>query len=265
MQQSSVNFNITNYMKSGFTLFFALLAIHATTLGQDSNLNQEQVRAIKKLINAFQSGDKAKIAEYIIYPLRREYPLKDVKNKNDFIQRFDELFDKEFITHIVKSKITDWSEVGWRGIMLDNGSMWIQDGKIGTVNMQSAKEIQILKNAIQADKNQLPQSLRNFIRPKYLILTKNYKIRIDEITEDVFRYAAWKLKDQKSEPDIIVENGVLEFDGSGGNHTITFKKDGYTYIISINVLGEADTPDATLEVLKAEKTLLTENGVIKRN
>ncbi|ANE51307.1 hypothetical protein SY85_13085 [Flavisolibacter tropicus] len=245
----------------------ALLIITAiTALGQNSELKKEQIQSIQKLVNSFKANNKTKIVDVIDYPLRREYPLKDVKDKNDFLQRFDDIFDRQFIDRVAESKISDWSEVGWRGIMLDNGTLWIDDnGKIMTVNYQSPKEKQLLAYAIQADKNQLPKSLQNFEKPLYLLFTKNYKIRIDEKSEGIYRYAAWKIKKQKSEPDIIIENGVLEFQGSGGNHTITFKNDGYTYTVSINELGTVDTPDATLEVSKQEKILLTEGGKIKRN
>lgn len=237
-----------------------------TAIGQNSEIKKGQIQSIQKLINTFKTKDRIKIADLIYYPLRREYPLKDVKDKNDFIKRFDDIFDKEFIDRVAKSKINDWSEVGWRGIMLDNGTLWIDDdGKIMTVNYQSLKEKQLLTNATQADKNQLPKSLQVFQKPLYLIFTTNYKIRIDEKSEGIYRYAAWKIKNQKSEPDIIIENGVFEFQGSGGNHTITFKNNGYTYIVSINELGTVDGPDATLEILKQEKTVVTEDGKIKRN
>lgn len=253
-------------MKSRFILFFTLIALEATAFAQTSELKYEQIQAIQNLVDVIKTKNKAKIANVIFYPLRREYPLKDVMDKNDFIQRFDELFDKEFIDHIAKSKIKDWSEVGWRGIMLDNGTIWIDDGgKIAAINYQSAKEKQLLIKAIQTDKNQLPKSLQNFEKPMYLLFTKNYKIRIDEKTEGIYRYAAWKTKDQKSEPDIIIENGVLEFQGSGGNHTITFKNNGYTYIISINEIGAIGDPGVTLQIVKRGKAILSENGEIKRN
>lgn len=253
-------------MKSTFILIAVIIATATTTFGQNSGLKKEQIQSIQKLINIFKTKNKAKIADQIYYPLRREYPLKDVQNKNDFIKRFDDIFDKDFLDKVAKSKLNDWSEVGWRGIMLDNGTLWIDDdGKIVTVNYQSPKEKQLLSNAIQADKNQLPKSLQDFEKPAYLIFTKNYKIRIDEKAEGIYRYAAWKIKNPKSEPDITIENGVMEFQGSGGNHTITFKNNGYTYVVSINVIGSADDPDATLEVLKEDKTILTEDGKIKRN
>jgi hypothetical protein len=253
-------------MKLKFIIFSLLIAMQTIALGQTSELTKDQIHTIQQLINTIKTKNKIKIADLIYYPLRREYPLKDVKDKNDLIQRFDEIFDKEIIDQITKSKIADWSEVGWRGIMLDNGTIWIDDdGKIVTINYQSAKEKKLLINAIQTDKNKLPKFLQNFEKPVYLIFTKNYKIRIDKKVEGSYRYAAWKIKNKKTEPELVMENGVLEFQGSGGNHTITFKNDDYTYIISIIEIGAIDDPDATLEVLKQEKTVVSENGKIKRN
>jgi hypothetical protein len=192
--------------------------------------------------------------------------LKDVKNKNDFIQRFDEIFDDSLITDISKSKIEDWGEVGWRGIMLDRGVLWIDDdAKIMTVNYQSSKEQLLLADAIKADKKTLPDSLQNFENPKYLIVTKNYRIRIDEKSWQKYRYASWKKNNKGKSPDIVLENGDLEFLGSGGNHTITFKNNEYTYVIWINDMRSEDDAEVTLEVLKGEKEILMDKGDIIRN
>lgn len=100
-------------MKSTLILLSILIATGTTAIGQNSELKNEQIQSIQKLINAFKTKNKTKIADLIYYPLRREYPLKDVKDKNDFIQRFDDMFDEEFIDHIAKSKMSDWSEMGW--------------------------------------------------------------------------------------------------------------------------------------------------------
>jgi hypothetical protein len=251
-------------MKSIFILIAFVIA--TTAFGQDGELTKEEIQAIQKTINTFKTKDKTKIADLIYYPLSREYPLKDVQNKNDFIKRFDDIFDKEFLDKVIKSKINNWSRLGWRGIMFDDGNIWIgDDGKIITVNYQSTKEKQLLANAIQVDKNQLPTSLQDFQKPTYLIFTKNYKIRVDEKMEGIYRYAAWKIKNPKSEPDVIIENGVRDFQGSGGNETITFKNNGYTYLVSVNKIGTGNEPDATLEVLKQDKRILIEDGRIKSN
>ena len=255
----------TTIMKSTLILLAVIVATATTTFGQNNGLTKIQIQSIQNLINSFKAKDKAKIADLISYPLRRAYPLKDVQDKNELIKRFDDILDKEFCNKVARSKTSDWSEVGWRGLMFNDGDLWIDDGKIITFNYQSLKEKQLLVKAIQADKNQLPNSLQDFEKPTYLILTRNYKIRIDEKAEGMYRYAAWKIKNPKDEPDIIIENGVLEFQGSGGNHTITFKNNGYTYVVSINIIGTANIADVTLEVLKEDKIVLTENGRIKRN
>lgn len=253
-------------MKSTFIVIAISVVTATTALGQNSELKKEQIQSIQKLINTFKEKNKIKIADLISYPLSREYPLKDIKNKNDLLQRFDDIFDRRLMNHVTKSKISNWSEVGWRGIMLDNGTLWIDDdGKIKTVNYQSSKEKQLLADAIRADKSQLPKSMQDFEKPIYLIFTQTYKIRIDRKSEGIYRYAAWKIKNQKIEPDIMIGSGVLEFQGSGGDHTITFKNNGYTYTVFINVLGAVDSSDSTLEVSKQEKKLLTENGKIRRN
>ena len=253
-------------MKSPIILLLLLFAVLTTAIAQNEDLTKQQRLSIQKLINTYKSNNKTKIAELINYPLRREYPLKDVKDKNEFIQRFDDIFDKQIITQVSKSTLNDYSQMGWRGIMFDNGKCWIDDdGKIMSVNYQSSKEKQLIDNLIKADKNKLPKSLQVFEKPLYLILTKNYKIRIDEKGPEKYRYAGWKINNKKTEPDIIIENGVLEYDGSGGNHTITFKNNGYTYLVSIIMLGTKDDPDATLEVLKDGKTIMTENSKINRN
>ena len=253
-------------MKSPIILLLLLFAVLTTAIAQNEDLTKQQRLSIQKLINTYKSNNKTKIAELINYPLRREYPLKDVKDKNEFIQRFDDIFDKQIITQVSKSTLNDYSQMGWRGIMFDNGKCWIDDdGKIMSVNYQSSKEKQLIDNLIKADKNKLPKSLQVFEKPLYLILTKNYKIRIDEKVQEKYRYAGWKINNQKTDPDLIIENGVLEYDGSGGNHTITFKNNGYTYLVSIIMLGTKDDPDATLEVLKDGKTIMTENGKINRN
>jgi hypothetical protein len=257
---------MTITMKLTFILLTLLILTGTTTFGQNNELKKEQIQSIQKLINIFKTKNKTKIADLISYPLMREYPLKDVKNKNDFIQRFDDIFDKEFVDKVGNSKMKHWSEVGWRGIMLYDGALWIDDkANIMTVNYQSAKEKELLVNAIKADKNQLPKALQDYEKPIYLFYTKNYKIRIDETKEGIYRYASWKFKNVKSDPDIIIPNGNREFQGSGGNHVITFNNDGYTYTVSINILGTVGTSNATLEVSKHNKTLLTEDGKIKRN
>lgn len=249
-------------MRSTVLLF--ILAVTAMAVqGQAIDLNDGQIQEVKKIIAVFSTKDKAKIADFIQYPLRREYPLKDVKDRSDFIKRFDEIFDKGFVNHIGNSKLTNWSEVGWRGVMLDRGSVWLGDGgKIKAVNYQSPKEKVLLANAIFLNKSQLPENLRNFEKPKYLIETKNYQIRIDQTGEGSYRYASWKVNAEEENPELVVnKGGPAGFQGSGAYGELTFKNGAYNYI----VLTDPYDMKASLIVEKDGKRILKEEGVIKRN
>ncbi|MBO6185909.1 MAG: hypothetical protein J6O88_14710 [Chryseobacterium sp.] len=54
----------------------------------------------------------------------------------------------------------------------------------------------------------------------------------------------------------------MEFQGSGGNHVITFINGNYTYKVYRNILGEKDTPDITLEVEENGNTILHQDGTL---
>ena len=106
------------------------------------------------------------------------------------------------------------------------------------------------------------KSLKAFESPKYKITTKNYLIRIDKLTEYKYRYVSWKSgQNESSKPDIIINNGEIDYQGSGGNHVITFSRGNYTYKIYRNIIGAASA-DITLQVEKNGTTILTEAGIL---
>lgn len=234
-------------------------------LGND---DQEELEASERdsillLIALFKEKNVDQISDKIAYPLKREYPIPPIQNKAAFKQRFSEVFDKTLIDKIANSKIEQWREVGWRGITLDHGVVWManSDGIITTVNYQSDFEKQYRAELIAKEKEQLHPSLKTFENPEYRILTENYRIRIDELANDKYRYASWKKNaDESSKPDLILSNGELEFQGSGGNHVMTFVSGNYVYKVYRNMIAEKDAPDITLEIEKNGKTILTEGG-----
>ena len=218
---------------------------------------------IKNTIALFKTGNVDEISSIIDFPLHREYPIPSIKNKKEFIQRFSEVFDEILIDKIVNSECEQWSEVGWHGIMLDNGVLWManSDGVITSVNYQSDFEKKLIQDLIAKDTQNLHVSLKTFESPTYKIKTKNYLIRIDELTNSKYRYASWKISEKESsEPDIILNNGELEFDGSGGNRVFTFTNKNYTYKVYRNIIGAYDTPEISLEIEKDGNIILTEEG-----
>ncbi|GAB2622406.1 hypothetical protein [Belliella aquatica] len=246
-----------------FKILILFLLIFKLSYSQSDELDGNKLTYVRNVIELFKQSNVDSISSVMNYPLRRAYPIPSVKNEIEFKLRFTEIFDKTLIDRIANSKIEQWSDVGWRGIMLDNGVIWIDSyqGQIIAVNYQSDFEKKQIQELIEKEREKLHSSLKTFESPIYKIMTQNYLIRIDKLSDYKYRYASWKIgEEESSKPDIIINNGELEFEGSGGNHVITFTNDIYTYKIYRNIIGEEDSPDTTLEVEKNGKIILTENG-----
>lgn len=230
---------------------------------ENEQLKVYQIDSINVLIALFNERDIDKISSKVNFPLHRQYPIPPIKNKEEFKSRFNEVFDDVLIGRIIKSRIEQWSEMGWRGIMLDDGVLWManSDGVITSVNYQSEYETGLRERLIAEDRKNLHASLQTFESPVYKIKTKSKLIRIDELTNYKYRYSSWKIGEKESSaPETILNNGEWEFQGSGGNHVITFVEGNLTYSIYRNILGREDTPDFTIEVVEDEKVISTEDG-----
>ncbi|MEG1590703.1 hypothetical protein [Chryseobacterium sp.] len=246
-----------------FRLLLLIVLVSQICFSQIKKIDTIKVANINYVIDLFKQKNIEDISQNVNFPLRREYPIPEIKNREQFKQRFNEVFDEILINKIANSKLSQWSEVGWRGIMLNNGTVWIDsdEGKIIAVNYQSDFEKKLRKELIDKEKENVHSSLKTFESPTYKIKTKKYLIRIDELKNNKYRYASWKIsKKESSKPDLILNNGELEFQGSGGNHVITFTNGNYTYKVYRNILGEENTPDITLEVEENEKTILHQDG-----
>ncbi|SDB99577.1 hypothetical protein [Niabella drilacis] len=253
-------------MKPGAILLLLLTIMPQALYAQTNGLTLAQQSAVLQLVHAAKTGNKQQIASRVAYPLKRIYPLGDIKNKAAMLDRFDVVFDGKLLKPLARSGAGDWTAMGWRGAMLGNGVLWMDDaGNITAVNHQSEKEKRLLENAIREDRQQLPPSLRSFDKPLYSIITNHYRIRIDESAGDQLRYASWGLQRGKKEPDLVLYNGVYEAQGSGGNHTISFTNDVYRYVVAVNRLGSSETPEVLLTVYKNEKILLNDAGKIIRH
>ena len=248
-----------------FRLLLLIVLISQICFSQSEKLDESKIANIKNIIALFKQKNIEDISQNVNFPLRREYPIPEIKNKEQFRQRFNEVFDKILINKIANSKLSQWSEMGWRVIMLDNGTVWIEsdEGKIIAINYQSDFEKKLRKDLINKEKQNVHSSLKSFESPTYKIKTKKYLIRIDELENKKYRYASWKINEKESsKPDLILNNGELEFQGSGGNHVITFINGNYTYKVYRNILGEKDTPDITLEVEENGNTILHQDGTL---
>ncbi len=251
-------------MKRQITLIALILIFK---LGFSQELKKDDYETVKTFVDYIKNNDIDKLKTIIAYPLKREYPLSDIDNEIEFEKRYNEIFDDSLKNKIISSNIgTDWSTVGWRGIMLNNGDLWLDyDGRLLSINYQSGFERDKRIELIENDKISIHESLKDFKEPILIIETKKFKIRIDKLNNTKYRYASWSIDSKMSEkPDLIIKDGNWIPEGSGGNHRYEFINGNYKYDCIINVLGADDTPPAELVVYQDDKEILNEQGQIKR-
>jgi len=247
-------------MKKPF-LAFLLIGMISLAYAQDQTLDKKYRPVVTNFVNAVKSGNIDKLSSKIKYPLNRTYPIPPIKNKQEFVKRYKEVFDDNLTKKIINAKVaTDWKDVGWRGIMLLNGELWLDtDGKLIAVNHQSRLEAKEQARLINIDKSGLHPSISNFAQPVLVFETAQYRIRIDDLGNNNYRYAAWPVKSKMSDkPKLILTNGKFKPDGSGGNHNYQFKSGDYLYTCFIIVIGEKDAPPAQLVISKAGKEILSQ-------
>jgi TM2 domain-containing membrane protein YozV len=206
---------------------------------------------VQTFVRLVGTADKEKLADIVSYPLSREFPIPAIKNKSEFVQRYKEIFDDSLAFVIVSSNLeNDWSEIGWRGIMLNDGLVWLSaEGLLTAVNYHSAVENAGLQKLIEKDKARLYESLREYKKPVCVLETKKYLIRIDEMGENDYRYAAWNKGTQMSEKPNIIMRGTLDVEGSMGSESFVFNNGNYQYTY--------DRTGGTLSVYEGDNELST--------
>ncbi len=228
-------------------------------------MKKEDQKVVSDFINCFKLQEKEKLSNKFSFPLNREYPIPEIKNKQDFLNRYNEVFDDSLIKMIINSKPSrDWSSMESEGIMLLNGQLWLdEEGNLIAVNYQSKAERKKRDELIEKEKIDLHESIQEFKKPVKILETAKYRIRIDKLGNENYRYASWPIQKKMSDkPDLVLENGKFIRDGSGGNHSYEFSNKDYTYECSIIVMGEESSPPALLTIYKGEKEILSQKAKI---
>jgi len=246
---------------------FACLLLGSLSLAPQAlaALEAEYVPQVQALIDAAKAGDRQAIVEQIAYPLKREYPLPDIQNPQQMLTRFQQVFDSKLLSQIANSTTeNNWETMGWRGIMLDHGSVWLDfDGKISSINYQSPEEAKLRDELIAQQKLMLHESVHEFASPVLAWETARFTIRVDAIDNNQYRYAAWaKGKSLSEKPDLVLKKGQLVREGTGGNHSFQFKSGPYRYVCDVIVLSAEESPVGRLYVYKNDQ-LLVQEPVIK--
>lgn len=234
-----------------FSMILAMFCAGPTTaLAEDSkNIYVEDFQAAKSLQKALKNNDKNAVARLVRYPIVREYPLPPIKSASDLIGNWDDFFDKENISEIVAATPT---AVGYRGVTL--GDLWFDGGKVIALNLRTAAFAKKVSEAKNKEFLTLHPSVRGYKKVAVRCSTGSKSIRIQE-HGDGYHYFVWKKGGGLLEKPELALKGTVEFQGSGGGQTYTFKNHGYSYVFSAPVVCRADACDDTLTVLKGEKEL----------
>ena len=185
------------------------------------------------------------------------YPILSIKNKKVFLARFNAIFDKTLVKQITTSNIEkDWIVMGWRGIMLLDGVIWLNEsGNLIAVNYQSQQEKKYRETLIQNDKKNIHASIRDYKSPEFIGHTKDYLVRIDQMEGNTYRYVSWKKGEKMSMlPDLILLKGQLSIEGSIGNQIFEFINGEYKYLIQ-------DDLDSKVLIVYKNSDILYKKGI----
>lgn len=228
----------------------------------------EWVKGVRRFINAVRKG-KEEVAKLVDYPLIRKYPIPSIDTKEEFLMRYNEIFDDKFVSMIINSDPYNddgWSQVGDRGTMFKSGALWLDYGyggnydRLSYVNYMSKAEQDIWDMLLEADKRSLHESVRNFSEPLLKLTTDKFKIRIDILDDGNLRYASWPIDNDTSEkPDLVIEDGkrTWEIQGIGRSSTgdnFYFVNNGLLYFLCMGWHSDDDGL-GWLEVLKIDEDL----------
>ena len=231
------------------------------------DLTYGQIRQL--IITSIVNGDKETFANLVQYPIRRDYPLRNIENKEQMIANFDLIFDAAFRDTIAMLDSNSWEEVGWRGYMLYHGMLW-GDGPVEVINYSSPQEQKLRADIIAKEMSALHPSLQGEWGPvdRFLLDDGKYGFaRLDVVTTESqkpFRLTIFKKNAKVGDPPALTLTGDSDVQGSIGYTTYYFRNnDGYEAVYSPDYYPEDDSewaafkPFITLISLNGKETKLT--------
>lgn len=198
---------------------------------------------LKNIVKAVYTNDTSLLANQVSYPLQRPYPLKDIKDKNEFKAYYTVLVDDSLRNVILSSTPSDWQEFGWRGYSLYDGSyVWVADS-LYAVNYISKREKVLIDSLTNVEIKSLPSQLGAGWSPVLtLVSNDNSRLyRIDRHPADntdadfLYRLSIYDFNDSPENllkmPEKIL-NGTESVEGSANIISYVFKdKAGNQYVI----------------------------------
>ena len=254
-------------MKRSPTVYFALLftAWIVTCCGLAAEASDTSVRPrdlatspIARLAQAIEDGDAKTVAAYVRYPLEREAPLPPLENEEQFAAYFWTIFDEPFCQKMREGRFArDWQEVGCRGVMYDNGDIWVDGtladgGMIYCVNYQSAPEKALREALLEMERATIAPGYSEMCDPVLCFETDDRTIagRVDKEEDGDFRillydgFARTGRGIPRGENPTAVFHATRIYEGSGGNH-VYLDRFG-RYALDVAVVGLVEAPELQL-------------------
>ena len=219
---------------------FAQSSYAKTTTPPDTEQNAPYVKdyaAAKKFQLALKKNDRQAVANLVHFPLLNEKPLASIRNSKEFLARWDEYFDSTTIPTVLAANALDY---GWRGIALTGGIVWFDKGRISSINLETPAYKAALSAAKKMDDSKLYVSARGYDSISFQCSTKKLFVRAQKHGDDL-RYFAWKKgASLLTKPELELVGGKYDPQGTGGNFDLEFRKEDFTYTVSVghNLCGE---------------------------
>lgn len=189
---------------------------------------RDEKESLQLILTSIADGDKETFADLVRYPLCRQYPLRDIWNKNEMIKYFDFLFDDSFRKIIGSLKISDWGEVGWRGNTVLSGELWEDGGELKAVSYSSPVEQRLRDSLIKAEFDALHPSLQGNWEPVDRLEFRDDVFTYARIDKCLDEYNLYRLclfaKDAKlDDMPVACLSGYAQYEGNMGDGYYCFK------------------------------------------
>ncbi len=115
---------------------------------------------IMAITKSIADGDARKLASLTLFPIERRYPLRDIKDREDMVRRFNSVFDAGFRKKMESAKPSDWQSYGWRGYCYgDSSELWVYDS-LTIINYYSPQEKKLYGELVKKEMGSLHESMR---------------------------------------------------------------------------------------------------------
>lgn len=184
------------------------------------------------VISSIVNGDKETFASLVDYPIRRNYPLHNIENRQQMIDNFDLIFDTPFRNKLRTMDSNSCEEVGWRGNMLCDGMLW--GCPVQVINYSSPMENRLRDKIIVAEMRALHPLLQGEWEPEDRLLLDNGKYgfaRIDvreKGSSNYYRLTIFNMDAEVGDKPVLTLYGDCESHGTICNMVYDFSNDdGY--------------------------------------